>query len=364
MEPFTPPTLSYVRFRIVEDPLNRHSFFTMRTSFRFALAVLGSVLAYGLASGQEISLTPKTIIQFASAPDGRRELGKKDAFIEAMSPFDRTARMQSDQPVGEAELLRFISAQALSWQADEIRKWTGIIGSASKRFASLTLELPPKIMLVKTSGKEEGNAAYCRSTNVIVLPQDKVQDAEGDANDLFIHELFHILSRNNSKLRDDLYGIVGFKPCPAVELPDSLQPRKITNPDAPRIEHYIEVVTDGKNQPVVPILFSNQDTYQANSGKSFFAYLTFKLMAVEKQENVWRPKLAAGQPWLLDVSEVKNFHEQIGRNTGYVIHPEELLADNFVLLVNQKRNLPSPEIVEKMGRLLAKPEAGSSPVDK
>lgn len=312
-------------------------------------------LANGWVAAQEVPLTRQTVVQFASEEDGRRAVGRKDAFIEALSPFDRAARKQTDTPVEEADFLRFISDQALAWESAETRRWTQIIGSASNKLAALRLPLPDRILLVKTTGREEGHAAYCRSTNVLVVPQEKVRASAGDANELFLHELFHILSRNNPKLRDDLYGIVGFKPCLAIEMPDSLKPRKITNPDAPRNEHYIEVVVADQTQPVVPILFSSQAAYEANSGKDFFAYLTFKLLAVEKHEQRWRPKYADGQPWLLEIAEVKKFHEQIGRNTGYIIHPEELLADNFVFLVNGKPNLPSPEIVEKMRRLLAKP---------
>jgi hypothetical protein len=35
-----------------------------------------------------------------------------------------------------------------------------------------------------------------------------------------------------------------------------------------------------------------------------------------------------------------------------VIHPEEILADNFALLILDERNLPSPEIIEKMRLIL------------
>jgi hypothetical protein len=52
---------------------------------------------------------------------------------------------------------------------------------------------------------------------------------------------------------------------------------------------------------------------------------------------------------------VKGFHEQIGRNTGYIIHPEEVLADNFVLLVRRETDVPSPEILERMDALLIEP---------
>ena len=58
-------------------------------------------------------------------------------------------------------------------------------------------------------------------------------------------------------------------------------------------------------------------------------------------------------PKLLDVGEVTGFFEQVGKNTSYLIHPEEILADNFVFLVTNKRGLPSPKVVENLGEILA-----------
>lgn len=50
--------------------------------------------------------------------------------------------------------------------------------------------------------------------------------------------------------------------------------------------------------------------------------------------------------------QVSGFFEQVGRNTNYVIHPEEILADNFSLLILGERRVPSPEILEKMQGIL------------
>jgi hypothetical protein len=46
--------------------------------------------------------------------------------------------------------------------------------------------------------------------------------------------------------------------------------------------------------------------------------------------------------------------EQIGRNTGYVIHAEEILASNFELLVQGAPNAPSPEVLERIREVLVR----------
>jgi hypothetical protein len=54
---------------------------------------------------------------------------------------------------------------------------------------------------------------------------------------------------------------------------------------------------------------------------------------------------------------VPGFAEQVGRNTTYIIHPEEILADNFVLLIDGRINLPTQRVVEEMGKVLQAPQA-------
>lgn len=100
------------------------------------------------------------------------------------------------------------------------------------------------------------------------------------------------------------------------------------------------------------VLYSSSERYDASSGGGLFQYLTFRLMLVERQGDVWRPVKEDGEPVLLETIEVPTFFERIGRNTRYIIHPEEVLAENFVLLVNNKEDVPTPRILAEMKRVL------------
>jgi hypothetical protein len=57
---------------------------------------------------------------FASVDEGRRILGARDSFIEAMSPFDRAARMKTDRGISEIEFLEFVKKSVLEWNSTEI----------------------------------------------------------------------------------------------------------------------------------------------------------------------------------------------------------------------------------------------------
>ena len=46
--------------------------------------------------------------------------------------------------------------------------------------------------------------------------------------------------RNNLKLRDKFYGIVNFRKCDPVMLPENLRKVEVTNPDVPKNEYYIK----------------------------------------------------------------------------------------------------------------------------
>ena len=60
-----------------------------------------------------------------------------------------------------------------------------------------------------------------------------------------------------------------------------------------------------------------------------------------------------------------DYAERVGRNTGYVIHPDEVLADNFSLLVRQRlgaqRELEHPGIITGLAATLASLAAPTAP---
>ena len=69
------------------------------------------------------------------------------------------------------------------------------------------------------------------------------------------------------------------------------------------------------------------------------------------------PRMSSAQPVLASPEKVSGFFEQVGGNTKYLIHPEEILADNFAWLILDEHNVPSPEILQKMRPILEQKEA-------
>ena len=51
---------------------------------------------------------------------------------------------------------------------------------------------------------------------------------------------------------------------------------------------------------------------------------------------------------VIDPKKEPAFFEKVGKNTNYIIHPDEILADNFVHLVIGTKNLSTPRIIDEM----------------
>ena len=309
------------------------------------------ILAFACSAyAQEIKLGTNCLVSFATVEAARHTLTNRDDFICALSPFDRAARMKTNRDVTEKEFLEFAGSNVLPWSPGETNQLTAVLQAVRPRLAPWNLPFPSAIPLIKTSGKEEGNASYTRQ-NAVVLAQREVLATGHVLEDLIIHELFHVLSRHNPDLRKQLYRIVGFTPINEIAYPDALRPRKITNPDGVQSGWAINVTNQNQDLFAVPILFASTSQYNPTKGGEFFDYLIFKLLVVTNQGGRWQPKLMAGKPHLLEPQESQGFFEQVGRNTDYIIHPDEILAVNFVHLINGETNLATPRIVEEMKKV-------------
>lgn len=292
---------------------------------------------------------------FATVNQSREVLTRRDDFVLRLSPFDRAARMKTNKEISEDSYVRFVGENVRAWPDDERAAVESALSSIKAVLEVSSLPWPQTIYLIRTTGNEEGGAAYTRD-NAIVLPATElIPEKRGALKKVLAHELFHILTRRNPGLKEKFYAAIGFKNCGEIKFPSKLKAIKITNPDAPKNDHCIHLQVAGKPVWAVPILFSRTSTYDMNEGGEFFNYLQFKFVLVDG-DNAAPPRNAVyddSKVQLVDPDRVSGFFEQVGRNTDYIIHPEEILADNFALLILGDRNAPSPSVLEKMTEIIA-----------
>lgn len=310
----------------------------------FAIALLGFSLATTSSAAGEEAFAGR--FSFATSERGRKVLTTRDDFVTRLSPFDRAARLKTDREVSEEEYLEFVADHVHEWTDEERETISKALTALQLKLEPLADLFPEGILFIKTSGREEGGAAYTRG-RAIILPENKLLSAPRQLERLIGHELFHVLSRHDPKLRDQLYATIGFEPCGEVELPEQLRSRKLTNPDAPVNRHAIKVTIDGEPEWAMPVIFASQEKYDTEKGGEFFSYLELKLLVVDRTDP------AAAKPVkLVDMRQAKDFFDQVGQNTQYIIHPEEILADNFALWAIGEEKLSSPEVVERMVEVL------------
>ncbi|CAF4012061.1 unnamed protein product [Rotaria sordida] len=300
-----------------------------------------------------------SIIELISDQQAIEELQKTDDYIANFSPFDLESRLNLSSPTIQ-DYFKLIAKQILAWDEETSQVMASCIEfintTCSEQLNLLTY--PPQIYVVLTNGKDENNAAYCRNENVIVMPLRIVLG--GHMCKILVHELFHIWSKwhTNLTIRDELYTSIGYYKIPvkkSIELPASLQEIKMTNPDAPCVlKYYIELAKfgdkSGKIYKCTPILHASQP-FDTQFSTNFFDYLKATTLILD--DTTYEP-LEPLQ--YLSYAEASNFYHQIGYNTTYIIHPEEILADNFALWMmgkDQSATLKSPTVVLRMADIIS-----------
>jgi hypothetical protein len=318
---------------------------------------LASALLLTFPAWAEMRLASGTTLAFGAVDEGRAVLGASDDYTRRMSPFDRSLRLQVERDVDEAEYRAWAADQVVPWSEaarEKIEAAFALVREALDRF---DLPLPERVLLTQTTGREEAGHPYTRAA-AIILPGAVVEAADvSRLGRLLCHEIFHVMSRADPSLHDRLYGLIGFERLPReVELPAELRDRRLTNPDAPRVEHAIRVTVAGVERWAAPVTYAITDRYDPAVGSGFFQYLQTRFLLLERFGEGF-----AETGELIEFSEAEGFFEQVGRNTQYLIHPEETLADNFTLAAVGATNLPSPEVVELLKRALGWRAQAESP---
>lgn len=285
---------------------------------------------------------------FCSKNKSKSILGKNDEFFARLTRFDMKVR-SGRSGVGTSDFIRFVQNQAMGWTTEVKSKMESCIKGYRAAVKDYIYLLPRRVNLVLTSGREEGGMAYCRGMSTIVIPSGKMQETEECIVKTLIHESFHILSRNNPRLRDSLYKSLGFNKSKEIHLPQDTRNLKITNPDAPRLDTYFGGVVRGVNLHLYPVLLarSPEDPAKLTNVANYL-----KFYCGDEVEDTKIPKL---ENQFLDLNDVTNFFDMVGLNTRHIIHPEEIFADNFVLLVSQDRNrINAPQIIDSLRTILIK----------
>jgi hypothetical protein len=210
--------------------------------------------------------------------------------------------------------------------------------------------LPKDLRFIKTDGKIYGEQTCFTRHNCIFLPKKLLENAlKGDTarfKNTLAHEVFHIISRYKPRLAQQLYLRIGFDTIQHLRLPDSLLAARILgNPDG--ANPYRIRLSDS----ITGTMLSLASSTDFDDSEPFEAHLNWDMYAVEKRAGEWCVKSdSLGESTLSNTWEVP-FYKKTTTNTAYTLHPDEILAENFVLLFRSKTE-PTPLAIETAGRVL------------
>ena len=210
----------------------------------------------------------------------------------------------------------------------------------SLRQIGCSLPIPPEIVFIKTTMKEEGDpAAYTIKNQIFFgekfiakrMPQvgktaEENQAALMDFTEVVAHELFHTTTRNSPAFRQQMYDLIGFTVMPKdIVFPEVITKRISINPDVEHMDNYAEFTIGGKKTRCEIVAFYTKTWAEAyaESGEdvNFFKYLKPFLVPIDDMSRTYT------------IEDASDFWDVVGRNTDYVIAPEECLADNFAFAV-------------------------------
>jgi hypothetical protein len=176
-----------------------------------------------------------------------------------------------------------------------------------------------------------------------------------------LHEFFHVFSRANPDTRDEIYNLIGFIPVQKeIILPEKLAKTKLLNPDGTS-DYAINLETsNGRAVFAYPLISANEEHYTTEK-PAFFNYLVFNLYELQADKN-GKYNLIVDDlgNTTIPFNKIPSFFKKIKDNTSYIIHPDEISADNFVFTVfllseNQKLKDYSKEgrkLIEDIGAIL------------
>ncbi len=259
--------------------------------------------------------------------------------------FDKISLLDMQIQMGSTSI-KDREKSVLAYQ-DFLKRDVGNFTNKEKLFLSSILDsaliaiskINPKLIdfdieLIKMHGKHYGDGVYFTRDRGIFIPKNELENFENDkVYAVILHEIFHILSRENKELRNQLYALIGFRPMEkSFVLPEAVSQRLLTNPDGVNIDFFINLKVGEQIKKAAALIVSSEDKFNPNRS-SFFEYLKFDLYEVIEKDNQYT--LLANDIGFskLDPLFMESFFSQIKDNTKYIIHPDEIMADNFMLLV-------------------------------
>ncbi len=321
------------------------------TALLFCICLFISNACNAQQTTLEIHLGNGKVVQLLDSSDASKAIthDKMDGFFEKVTACEMSIQMKKALEPGQTRenllpgYVQFLREDVSSFSADDIKFLTAVVQKMYKTVSEVgTAIFPDTLKLIKTKGRHYGDGVWYTRENCIIIPADEMAAKRTNAfTATMYHELFHVYSRLNPAKSAALYKLIGFESIgyENIAVPPALAERLFFNPDGVDFAQKISLAQkDNTTIQAVPVIYSNHVGYKEGN-KEFFGYLEFNLYQIERQnDGKWQVKVKDdGFSSTLSMESQPDFFAQIKDNTGYIIHPDEVMADNFSFIM-QERN--------------------------
>ncbi len=277
-----------------------------------------------------------------------------DGFFDNISIVDMAIQLKTEKPFTDRatalkEYKSYLRTEVLDWTDSEKILLIEIFDSIQTQVNRVNPKLMPEdIRLVKVKTTHYGPDVYYTRGHNIMIPENALtrQGARQMLEPVMIHEVFHLISRYDKPLREKIYGLIGFFPHQLdLDIPQSITERWLTNPDGISTDYYIQLTDEKRSAKAIPLILSNKAKFTSEN-PTFFSYLQFDLFEIDESTNAL--KHGDNLSTTLTDGMMPGFFEQIKDNTQYIIHPDEIAADNFIYAVTRS-NIEDPKRFSEEG---------------
>ena len=296
-----------------------------------------------------LELSQNHKVLFLNVKEGGEAITKdeKENFFSLVNKLDMSIQMKKNYApeIPRSKILEDYKAHlkddVLEFSKEDMDFINSVMTEAYELCNKVSTNIFPKeIKLIKSNANHYGEGAYYTRENCIIIPKDQLAlKNRKDFMETMFHEISHIYTRYNSEKRDQLYELIGFKNTgnrSNLLMKDGLNNRILLNPDGVNFAYKIELKDiDRPPFTAIPIIISNETEFKENK-TDFFEYIHFSLYKVRFQHSARVISTPEGES-TVNMDNVPDFFEQITDNTGYIIHPDEIIADNFMYIMMREK---------------------------
>ncbi len=284
--------------------------------------------------------------RIAGKEEGVRRLLAREDYQNKFTQGDLNFRMQKVGATLE-EWKNYAARQVLPFRREEKHLVNWAMGVIIHICLANGYDLPElgRVIFIKTTMKEECMAAAYTHGTEIYLGEELLETGLSDDlsyQEFFLcmiaHELFHCFTRSNSAFRAAMYDILGFHLMKEdISFSPEIRSKIINNPDVERHNSWAEFTVRGEKKRCGMVFVTKRPFEEP--GDSFMDLMAGGLVPVDD------PSV------LYEAEDASDFWEIFGRNTEYVVDPEEVLADNFgyaLIIGPQEERFEDPWIIREI----------------